>query len=122
MRPTPDNHVTTRQLLWAPAWQAIHFDETVAYSYHHDHDEELGMYWYDKNPAKAVLERPRRTQRDLEYWLETGKLVREYLEMQAAGAYSDNLRQRLITWLQASPARRQQYEGGDDMLRADLVD
>src|SRR4029077_11554318 len=105
MRPTSNDYGTARQLVWAPAWQAIDFDGRVAHSYHHDHDEELGMYWYD-NPAKAALERPRRPQRDLEYWLETGKLVREYLEMQAAGAYGDTLRQRLITWLQASPARR----------------
>jgi len=46
MRPTSDNRVTIRQLSWAPAGQAIHFDELVAHSYHHDHDEELGAYWY----------------------------------------------------------------------------
>jgi hypothetical protein len=58
MRPTSDNHVTTRQLLWAPAAQAIHFNELVGYGYHHDHDEECGMYWYAAAEPSPSAEPP----------------------------------------------------------------
>ena len=89
--------------------------------YHHDHDEELGMYWYE-SPAKGLLHGPRPRRGDIAYWLETGNLVREYLMLRAGVAYSETLRQGCVTWLQASPERRQQYESGDDMQRAALVD
>jgi hypothetical protein len=118
---TPDES-EARQLLWVPACEPIPDDGRAADGYHHDHDEELGMYWYDPHPAKAFLERPLRTHRNMEYWLETGRLVREYLEARAGDAYSDALRQALITWMQASPARREQYELGDDMVRGELID
>jgi hypothetical protein len=88
--------------------------------YAHDHDEELGMYWYG-NPARALLERPPRKVADVQFWLETGNLVREYLILQAGAVYSDALEQGFVTWLQNLPERRQ-YVGGDDMRRAALVD
>jgi len=121
MRPTPDDHAKARQLLWVRACDPIPDDERVAESYHHDHDEELGMYWYG-HPTKALLEHPVQKRRDLSYWLETGNLVRDYLILQAGAAYSETLHQGFVTWLQRSPAERRQYEEWDDMRRAALVD
>jgi hypothetical protein len=83
---------------------------------HHDHDQELGMYWYGDPLSQPV--RPR----DTTYWIETGGLVREYLRLQAGSAYSDTLRQSFVNWLRRSPAERRAYLEGDDMQRAELVE
>jgi hypothetical protein len=99
--------------------------------YLHDHDEELGTYWYDEPPTnthdvtsatKALLNSSPARLFDEAYWVETGSLVREYLMLQAGSAYSDPLRQGFVTWLKRSPAERRQYVDGDDMRRATLVD
>jgi hypothetical protein len=122
VRPTSEDDANARHLwVWAPARDPIPDDERVAESYHHDHDEELGTYWYD-NPAKALLERPRPKHGDLAYWLETGSLVRDYLILQAGATYSETLREGFVVWLQRSPAERRRYVDGDDMVRAALVD
>ena len=124
---TPNDDDLQLEITWVRACDPI---PEAFKGYHHDHDEELGMYWYD-SPEKERLERPLPKDRephadselyDLNYWLKTGSLVREYLKLQAGAAYGDTLRQGLVTWLQASPVRRQQYEKGDDMRRAVLVD
>jgi hypothetical protein len=65
-------------------------------------------------------ERPRR--RDRAYWEETGRLVMEYVELQAGAQYSNTLHNRFIGWLKHSPAELALYETGDDMTRAALVD
>jgi hypothetical protein len=100
----------------------------MGHRYLHDHDEELGAYWYNDSSrstnatraTKAAIEcsqlRPRA------YWVETGRLVREYLTLQADAAYSETLRQGFISWLQHSPAERRLYVNGDDMGRAALAD
>jgi hypothetical protein len=116
MRPTPEDRDRPR-LLWARACDPIAFDGLVADSHHHDHDEELGTY-----AESAPLNRPRPRRSDLAFWLETGKLVKEYLEMQAGAAYNDTMRQGFIAWLQRSPGQRRQYLNGDDMGRAALVE
>src|SRR3954469_21852277 len=102
MSPTPDDYAKARELLWV-ACDPIPGDERVPERYHHDHDEGLGTYW-DGNPARALLERPLRKRRDLSYWLETGRLVRDYLILQAGAGSSETLHQGFVTWLQRSPA------------------
>ena len=112
---TEDDHPLPR-LIWARACDPISFNGLAAESYHHDHDEELGMYWYPE------LHSRRQRTRDLAYWIETGRLIREYLELQVGSGYNDTLRQGFIEWLQRSPEERRQYMDGDDMQRAALVD
>jgi hypothetical protein len=81
--------------------------------YQHDHDGELRRHWYDpSNPSCH----------DTAYWLETGRLVREYLKLRAGDDYTDALRQGFVGWLQRSPAERRLYVSGDDVQRAALVD
>jgi hypothetical protein len=142
VRPTPEDDPLRFEIRWVRACDPI---PEAFKGFHHDHDEELGMYWYD-SPEKERLERPFRHPRlvqltqdrpdseneslkrtlkkhtelyDLDYWLKTGNLVREYLKLRAG---SDTLRQDLIAWVQHSPERRYQYEKGDDERRAILVD
>jgi hypothetical protein len=121
MRPTSDDRAKVLDLLWTPAGRPLPHHPLVDESYHHDHDEELRMYWWDASPnALAGCFRPRRG--DLPYWVETGSLVREYLILQAGPAYTETLRHGFVAWLQRSPAERSVYENSDDMARAGLVD
>ena len=110
MKPTPDNYA---EALWLLATAAA--DGRTAGRYEHDHDAELGCYWFNDR-------RPRPNKRDVAYWLETGNLVREYLMLKAGAAYSETLCQGFIAWLKRSPSEGRQYEQGDDMRRAALVD
>ncbi len=96
--------------------------------FHHDHDEELADHYYGPLPKtrdvaplpKALLDRPRLRSRS--YWKVTGRLVMEYFELQAGVDDSGTLREGFIGWLKRSPGERRQYEEGDDMKRAALVD
>jgi hypothetical protein len=96
--------------------------------YQHDHDEELGAYWFGAPPPNAggitasPIDALPAMLPDPVYWMETGNLVREYLALQAGPDYSDTLRQGFVTWLKGSRAERQRYVDGDDMQRAALVD
>src|SRR5262249_8603543 len=120
--------------------------------YQHDHDEELGMYWYSSPapPERPVVARlppkmrpalkaesdaaivarltnaairwRRPRRRDRMYWAETGRLVLEYFELQAGADYSDVLRDGFIGWLKRSPRELALYVSGDDTARAMLVD
>jgi hypothetical protein len=99
--------------------------------YLHDHDEELGMHWYG-NPlpdtsteaasTRALLDSLPARLREPAYWVQTGRLVKEYLQLQAGADYSETLRQGFVAWLKGSRAERQRYVSGDDMQRAALVD
>ena len=60
--------------------------------------------------------------RDQAYWNETGKLVLEYLALQAAPHDVEQLRRGFVAWLKDSPDALKQYEDADDMARAALVD
>jgi hypothetical protein len=167
MRPTPGNYAEARRLL-APVVEATPAGGLIAVRYHHDHDEELGCYWFGESAVERRVEpeRPHRLRhresppniqttpnvledaRDVvrwtremvergvvcfgpvrrpirrsdAYWVETGALVMEYFVLQAGAAYNDTLRQGFISWLQRSPGERRQYEEGDDMKRAAMVD
>ena len=126
MTTMPEDYADAQQLLApfgeGPAFHGLPINkDRLDKQYAHDHDEELGMYWYG-NPARALLERPLRKGADVQFWLETGNLVREYLILQAGAAYSDALDRGFVTWLQRSPAERRQYDNSDDMQRAALVD
>jgi hypothetical protein len=97
----------------------------------HDHDEELGMYWFGdpaaNSDAGAVSidslsdSTPQRL-RSTAYWIETGRLLMEYLVLQAGSRDREMLRRGFIRWLRNSPVERRRYECGDDMTRAALVD
>jgi hypothetical protein len=127
MRPTPHDYAEARRLLTPMVCGGTAADGG---GYHHDHDEELACC-NDPSPnpplktrnvadvIKALLDRPRLPRA---YWVETGRLVREYLVLQAGAAYSDTLRQGFVAWLKRSPGERRQYEDGNDMTRAALVD
>jgi hypothetical protein len=151
MRASPNDYAQARRLL-APVFEAIAANSPVAGGYFHDHDEELGCYWYGDPPPNprpdtreaaglpklSVIDtkrstppvaprssghpsRPRRA-RDEVYWAETGRLVLDYFELQAGALYSATLAEGFIAWLERSPAEQRQYDDGDDMSRAALVD
>jgi hypothetical protein len=150
MTPTPDDYAEAWRLLspifeaiLAPTSEATAADGLTAGGYLHDHDEELGMYWYnDPSPNKrnvaavtkalrdrpvvpltGAFDRPRpRRARDEAYWAETGRLVLDYFELQAGALYSATLAEGFIAWLERSPAEHRLYDDGDDMTRAALVD
>jgi hypothetical protein len=88
--------------------------------YQHDHDDELGPYWYADDRRRS--EQFPLTERPADFWVATGRLVNEYLALQAGPAYCDALRHGFVMWLQRSPAEGRQYHVGDDMDRAALVD
>lgn len=153
MRPFPDDYAEARRLL-APVFEGIAAGRVTGGGYLHDHDEELGCYWFGdpapsphadnqeaagltKKPVIGQTQRstppaaPRRSSgqpprppraRDQAYWDETGRLVMDYFELQAGALYSETLEGGFIAWLQRSPAEQRQYEEGDDMTRAALVD
>jgi hypothetical protein len=150
MRATPDDYAEARRLLspvfeaiLAPNCEATAADGLTAGGYHHDHDEELGMYWYNNPPAntrnvagvtnalrdRSVVPltkgfgrpRPRRA-RDEAYWAETGRVVLDYFELQAGALYSATLAEGFVAWLERSPDEQRRYDDGDDMTRAALVD
>jgi hypothetical protein len=95
--------------------------------YHHDHDEELGKYWY-KEP---VAQTPRQSfgqasnsvgerRRDETYWAATIGLLLEYFELQSGG--DERLLDGFAAWIDRCPTERRLFEDGDDMTRAALVD
>jgi hypothetical protein len=107
----------------------------LAASYQHDHDKELARYWYaDPSGATPTVSgagpeaeassafRPTPRRRDGAYWDETADLVLDYFELLAGSRDSEALFEGFIEWLKRSPARRKQYEEGNDMNRAALVD
>ena len=104
-------------------------DGFAAGPYHHDHDEELGCYWFNSPPpdvrtvagvAEAMDPAPSRD--DEAYWDETASLVMEYVELRASVYDAETLFDDFIDWLQRSPAEGRRYVEGDDMARAALVD
>jgi hypothetical protein len=114
MTPTPEDYAAARKLVAEAFYGGVPANGCAVNRYHHDLEE----LW-----SAEFLEPPSRSnKRDLRYWLETGNLVREYLMLQAGTAYNDTLRQRFIAWVRRSPDKRRQYEEGDDMARAALVD
>jgi hypothetical protein len=115
MRFTPEDYADARTLIAQAFFGGADADGLSANRYQHDHDRELACEEFNEPP-------PRPTTRDLSYCLETGSLVREYLVLQAGAADADTLRQGFIAWLQRSPSERRQFEEGDDMKRASLVD
>ena len=60
--------------------------------------------------------------RDVTYWREAGRLVMEYFYIQAGPRYTEALWQGFVGWLRDAPDILGQYEEGDDMARAALVD
>ncbi len=101
--------------------------------YQHDHDEELGCYWYGDSPPSPATNTPndvpvdrpharRRRVRDEAYWNETASLVAEYFELRAGVYDSEMLLEGFIAWVQRSPGELRLYMEGDDMTRAALVD
>jgi hypothetical protein len=88
--------------------------------FQHDHDEELGMYWYPAEPSvrRQSASRPR----DAAYWNETARLVLDYFELRAGRHFSEELFDGFIRWLRRSPNERRRYLQGDDVQRAMLVD
>jgi hypothetical protein len=119
-----NDYAEARKLL-APVW-----DGTASSGYHHDLDEELGCYWFNSPPPRiahgdgwtALLDCVPSRLQSRAYWLETGTVVMDYFELQAGACYSETLRYRFIAWLERSPRERRQYEAGNDMTRAALVD
>lgn len=108
--PTRDDYAEARRLL-APVLEWTAVDGLTPAKYLHDHDEELGRYWF-KDPPRP---------RDDAYWDETADLLLDYFEL-LAGADSERLVDAFLEWLKRSPGARRQYEEGDDMARAGLVD
>ena len=142
MRPAPDDYAEALRLL-APVFEGIATGRLAPSGYHHDHDEELGCHWFGDPPpntrnvagvTNALRDRPvvpltkgfgrprPRPARDEAYWAETGRLVLDYFELQAGALYSATLAEGFIAWLERSPAEQRQYDDGDDMTRAALVD
>jgi hypothetical protein len=99
---------------------------------HHDHDEELGMYWYDavtgraltdrSSPRKAVTRKTARPRRDNAYWDETVRLVLDYLRLKAGSNASAGVVDGFVLWIALSPANLTAFGEGDDMCRAEIVD
>ena len=114
MKFTPADYADARTLIAQALFDGATADALAANRCQHD-NEELGYVEFTKPspPSKPG---------ELRYWLETGGLVREYLMLQAGESYSDELRRGFITWLKGLPAERRQFETGDDMARAALVD
>jgi hypothetical protein len=104
-RPTPYDFVAACRLLAT-------VDGLATAPYQHDHDEELWRHWF-KN-----AQRPR----DGSYWEETADLVLDYFELLAGPRDCEALFEGFLAWLKRSPGARKQYEDGDDMSRAALVD
>ena len=73
-----------------------------------------------KRPSAGPPRPPRA--RDQAYWVETGRLVMTYFELEAGARFSDALEEGFVVWLQRSPGERRTYEQGDDMQRAAQVD
>ena len=131
MKPTCDDFIAARKLI-ASVLDAPPADAQTAAVYHHDHDEELGIYWYTDPLVKGGrqtsgvsqhlvdLHRPR--PRDNAYWTETADLLMEYFELQAGDDDSETLLGGFIDWTERSPGALKQYNEGDDMARAALVD
>ena len=99
--------------------------------YHHDHDEELGMYWYGATSRVALaaasaprrpIEPQRRRPRDDTYWDETWRLVLDYFDLKAGRNVSEVVEEGFIPWLLRSPAQLTYFAEGDDMRRAECVD
>jgi hypothetical protein len=97
---------------------------------HHDHDEELGMYWYSARevpPPPAPIQ-PRRVKtatgrpRDKQYWEQTFDLTLEYLRLQAGTSSTPKLDEDFLRWLMQSPGEMHRFVLGDDTLRAEQAD
>jgi len=96
----------------------------------HDHDEELGMYWYseDGKARQEMLVQPRRVSvhhgpaRDKKYWEQTFDLTLEYLRLQAATRTSTKLDEAFMRWLTRTPYEMRSFALGDDVARAEQVD
>jgi hypothetical protein len=125
MKAAADDLAEARRLFEPPS------EHSVGAGYHHDHDEELGFRFNDSPQPRKIDDGDRLTAlldslpsrlRSRAYWIETGTVVMDYFELQAGARYSQTLRYRFIAWLKRSPAERRQYEAGDDMSRAALVD
>ena len=120
--PTPDDYVQARRLLAGALFDATPAEERPAPRYQDDLEELRGYAWDDPPGRSELAKATAAWLNALTYWTETGRLVREYLQLQAGAAYSDELRQTFVRWAQHSPGARRQYEQGDDMTRAALVD
>jgi hypothetical protein len=96
----------------------------------HDHDEELGMYWYtdDGKTRQAMPIQPRRVgvcvghRRDKKYWEQTFDLTLEYLRLQAGAQLTPTLEARFIQWLLQTPDEMRRFVLGDDIVRAGQAD
>src|SRR5438093_1407859 len=60
--------------------------------------------------------------RDGAYWNEAARLVLEYLALHVGPDALPFCGEDFVNWLERSPDALRQYEGGDDMARASLVD
>ncbi len=102
---------------------------------HHDHDDELGMYWYDAVTGRAITNHPapRKTaaqrtvkpperRHDNAYWDETVRLVLDYLRLKAGPNASATVVDGFVLWIAMSPANLAAFGEGDDMCRAEFVD
>jgi hypothetical protein len=95
----------------------------------HDHDEELGMYWYtdDGTARQPVPIQPRRVSvwknppRDKKYWEQTFDLTLEYLRLQSGARLTTMLDAQFIRWLMETPGEMQRFALGDDIVRAGQV-
>jgi len=96
----------------------------------HDHDEELGMYWYtdDGRARQPMAIQPRRVSvcpdppRDTKYWEQTFDLALEYLRLQAGAQLVTMLDAAFVRWLTQTPGELQRFVLGDDIVRAGQVD
>src|SRR4051812_40651129 len=114
MKPDPNDYADARTLIAQAIFEGSAAGGVIENRHQHDQAElECG----ESHDPCLRWNRP-----DLAYWVETGSLLREYLALQAGAVYSDTLRQGFIDWLKRSPAERQQFEKGDDMARAALID
>jgi hypothetical protein len=99
------------------------------YPMNHDHDEELGMYWYNNDGTRQPEAiRPHRVSvcsspsRDRKYWEQTFDLTLEYLRLQAGAQFTTMLDAAFIRWLMQTPGEMQRFVLGDDIVRAGQVD
>jgi hypothetical protein len=78
--------------------------------FQHDHDEELGMYWYPDSGAAGSSAANRHTTKP----------------SATASARHRGTRETLLdgfaSWLERSPGARLRYQRGNDVHRAMLVD